>query len=60
MGKNRIGLNVGNTDALLADVQRYYGLSVEILQDFGGPSVYFHDNLIMAFVKSVEPPGNTP
>jgi hypothetical protein len=48
MGKKRIGLNVRNTEALLADLNRYYDLSVGVLQDFGGPSVYFHQQAIQA------------
>ena len=48
MGRKRIGLNVQNTNALLADLNRYYGLSTGVLQDFGGPSVYFHQQAILA------------
>ena len=48
MGKKRIGLNVRNDTALLADLQHYYDLSVDVLQDFGGPSVYFHQQTICA------------
>jgi hypothetical protein len=48
MGKKRIGLNVQNTAALLAALRRYYDLSVGVLQDFGGPSVYFHQQAIRA------------
>ncbi len=48
MGKKRIGLNVGNTEALLANLKHYYGLSVTVLRDFGGPSVYFHQEAIRA------------
>lgn len=48
MGKKRVGLNVQNTAALLADLRGYYDLSVGVLQDFGGPSVYFHQQAIRA------------
>lgn len=48
MGKKRVGLNVQNTDALLARLQHHYALSVGVLQDFGGPSVYFHQQAILA------------
>lgn len=46
MGKKRIGLNVKNCEALVADLQTYYDQSVTVLQDFGGPSVYFHRQAI--------------
>ena len=48
MGKKRIGLNVQNTAALLAALPHYYDLSVGVLQDFGGPSIYFHQQAIRA------------
>lgn len=48
MGKKRIGLNVRNTDTLLGNLKHYYDLSAEVLQDFGGPSVYFHQQAIAA------------
>lgn len=48
MGKKRVGLNVQNTAALLADLRGYYDLSVGVLQDFGGPSVHFHQQSIRA------------
>ena len=48
MGKKSIGLNVQNTDVLLTELRRYYDLSVGVLQDFGGPSVYFHQQAIRA------------
>ncbi|MBL0059008.1 MAG: hypothetical protein IPP35_07850 [Elusimicrobia bacterium] len=48
MGKKRVGLNVQNTDALLERLQHYYNLSVKVLQAFGGPSVYFHQQAIFA------------
>lgn len=48
MGKKRVGLNVQNTAALLADLRGYYSLSVGVLQDFGGPSVHFHQQAIRA------------
>jgi hypothetical protein len=48
MGKKRIGLNVQNIVALLAKQQEYYDLSVRVLQDFGGPSVHFHQQAILA------------
>ncbi len=48
MGSKRIGLNVRNAEALLADLPRYYDLSVTVLQDFGGPSVYFHRQALLA------------
>lgn len=48
MGKKRIGLNVSNKEALLADLPYYYNSSVTVLQDFGGPSVYFHQQALQA------------
>lgn len=48
MGKKRVGLKVRNAEALLGNAKRYYDLSVGVLQDFGGPSVYFHQEAITA------------
>jgi hypothetical protein len=48
MGKKCVGLNVQNADALLARLQDHYAVSVGVLQDFGGPSVYFHQQAISA------------
>lgn len=48
MGSKRIGLNVQNSGALLARLPFYYDLSVGVLQDFGGPSVYFHQQALIA------------
>ena len=48
MGKKCVGLSVQNSEALLASLRRYYDLSVGVLQDFGGPSVYFHQQAIFA------------
>ncbi len=48
MGKKRVGLNVQNTAELLARLPHYYDISVGVLQDFGGPSVHFHQQAIRA------------
>jgi len=48
MGKKRVGLNVNNEEVLLSDLNHYYDLSVTVLQDFGGPSVYFHQQALQA------------
>lgn len=48
MKKKRIGLMVQNSASLLARLRHYYGLSMGVLQDFGGPSVYFHQQAIQA------------
>ena len=48
MPKKRVGSGVKNTSALLRRLRHYYGLSVDVLRDFGGPSVYFHQQSIRA------------
>ena len=46
MGNKRIGLNIQNSGRLLARIDHYYALSVDIVGEFGGPSLYFHQEAV--------------